>query len=94
LCATVEGDTVAGMTQDQPVGFSIDDLLRDLTKPKRRRPRSSTSGSNDMDAAVRRAVRAELADVERALKALVTEVGRLRRSNEDLADKVARLARR
>jgi hypothetical protein len=46
-----------------------------------------------MDAALRRAVRAELDDVERALKLLATEIGKLRRANEDLADKVARLKR-
>lgn len=77
---------------DQPVGFSldIDDILKDLTKPKRRR-RTTASTSNDMDSAVRRAVRAELADVERAVKALTAEVIKLRRANEDLAKKVARL---
>ena len=46
-----------------------------------------------MDAAVRRAIRAELADVERALKQLAEEVVRLRRANEELADKVARSLR-
>lgn len=76
-----------------PVGFNLDfdQVLRDLTKTKRRRTRPAT---NDMDAAVRRAVRAEMDDVERALKALVAEVARLRRANEELADKVARLAKR
>ena len=79
---------------DQPVGFNldIDDILKDLTKPKRRR-RPASSTSNDMDAAVRRAVRAEIADVERALKALTAEVVKLRRANEELAKKVDRLAR-
>jgi hypothetical protein len=47
-----------------------------------------------MDAAVRRAIRAELADVERALKLLAEEIVRLRRANEDLADKVTKLTRR
>jgi hypothetical protein len=47
-----------------------------------------------MDAALRGAVRAELVDVERALKLVATEVVRLRRANEDLADKVAKLTRR
>jgi hypothetical protein len=76
-----------------PVGFNLDfdQVLRDLTKTKRRRTRPAT---NDMDAAVRRAVRAEMDDIERTLKALVAEVARLRRANEDLADKVARLAKR
>jgi hypothetical protein len=76
---------------DEPAGFSIDigDILGDLTKPRRRRASTST-----MDAALRRAVRVELADVERALKQLAAEVVRLRRANEDLADKVARLTRR
>ena len=78
---------------DQPVGFDIDigKILRDtgLTGTKRRRPSTTTA-----DAAIRRAVRAELAGVERALKTLATEVARLRRANEDLADKVARQAKR
>jgi hypothetical protein len=46
-----------------------------------------------MDAALRRAVRAELAGVERALKDLAVEVGKLRRSNDDLAARVARLSK-
>jgi hypothetical protein len=81
---------------DRPAGFSLDieDILKDLANPTRRRRTTVSSSSNDMDAAVRRAVRAEIADVERALKALVAEVARLRRSNEDLADKVARLTKR
>ena len=76
---------------DEPVGFNIDigDILGDLTKPKRRRSSTTT-----MDAAVRRAVRVEMADVERALKQLATEVVRLRRANEDLADRIARLTKR
>jgi hypothetical protein len=75
----------------EPAGFSIDigDILRDVTKPRRRR-----SSTNDMDAALRRAVRVELADVERALKQLAAEVVKLRRANEDLAAKVARLTKR
>jgi hypothetical protein len=78
----------------KPAGFSIDigDILREATKPRRRR--TTRPATNDMDAALRRAVRVELADVERALKALATEVGKLRRANEDLAEKVARLTRR
>ena len=81
------------MSQD-PVGFSIDDLLRDLAKPKRRRRTTTSGGTSDMDAAVRRAVRAEIDDLERAVKALIAEVTRLRRSNEDLVEKVDRLTRR
>jgi DNA-directed RNA polymerase subunit F len=77
----------------RPAGFSIDigEILREATKPRRRR--RTTSSSNDMDAALRRAVRVELADVERALKQLAEEIVRLRRANEDLAAKVARLSR-
>jgi hypothetical protein len=85
---------------DQPLGLNLDigKILRDATKPTRRRTtrsRTTTSrSSNDMDAAMRRAVRAELADVERALRQLADEVVRLRKSNEALADKVARLTRK
>ena len=84
-------------TEGQPLGFNIDigEILKEVTKPKRRR-RSSTSrssGAGDVDAAIRRAVRVELADVERALKQLAEEVVRLRRANEDLAEKVARALR-
>jgi hypothetical protein len=83
-------------SDDQPLGLSIDigKILDEVTTPKRRR-RSSTSSrsSNDMDAAMRRAVRAELGDVERALRDLAEEVVRLRRAQEALADKVAKLAR-
>ena len=81
-----------GMTD--PVGFNLDfdQVLRDLTKTRRRR--TTRPATNDMDAAVRRAVRAEMDDVERTLKALVAEVARLRRANEDLVDKVARLTKR
>ena len=78
---------------DEPLGFDIDigKILRDtgLTGTKRRRPSTTTA-----DAAIRRAVRAELAGVERAIKALATEVARLRRANEELADKVGRQTRR
>lgn len=77
----------------QPFSIDIGEILREATKPRRRR-RTAASSSNDMDAALRRAVRVELADVERALKLLATEVGKLRRANEDLADKVARLTKR
>jgi class 3 adenylate cyclase len=81
----------------KPLGFSIDigDILREATTPKKRttRRRTTTTSTNDMDAAMRRAVRAELKDVEQALRELATEVVRLRRANEALADKVARLSR-
>jgi hypothetical protein len=85
-------------TESQPLGFNIDigEILKEVTKPKRRTRRSSTSrasGAGDMDAAIRRAIRVELADVERALKQLAEEVVRLRRANEDLAEKVARALR-
>lgn len=87
---------------NEPLGFNIDigEILRDagVTGPKRRtRRRSSTttrSSASDMDAAVRRAIRVELADVERALRDLAEEVVRLRRANERLADQVAKLDRR
>ena len=85
-------------TDDQPLGFNIDiaDILEGVTnatkKPRRRRTSTSRSGS-DMDAALRRAVRAELVDVERALKQLAEEVVRLRKANEALAAKVAKLTR-
>jgi hypothetical protein len=85
---------------NEPLGFNIDigEILRDagVTGPKRRtRRRSATTraGSSDMDAAVRRAIRVELADVERALRELAEEVVRLRRANERLADQIARLDR-
>lgn len=79
----------------KPVGFNIDigEILRDATKPRRRRTATRTTRSNDMDAALRRAVRVELAGVERALKDLAVEVGKLRRSNDDLAARVARLSK-
>jgi hypothetical protein len=72
-------------------------LSKDVTGTRRRTTtrRSTTRASTtDMDAALRGAVRAELVDVERALKLVATEVVRLRRANEDLADKVAKLTRR
>jgi len=78
---------------DEPVGFSldIDKILRDVGAGTRRRRRPAT---NDTDAAIRRAVRAELVDVERALKSIAIEVARLRRANEDLAEKIGRLTKR
>jgi hypothetical protein len=85
-------------TDDEPRGFSIDigEILKDVAGAKRRttRRRSTTRSSNDMDAALRRAVRVELADVERALKLLADEVVRLRKANEALAAQVAKLAKR
>ena len=85
-------------TDDQPLGLSIDigKILKDVTEPKRRTTRSrstSSRSSNDMDAAMRRAVRAELGDVERALRDLAEEVVRLRKAQEALAAKVAKLSR-
>ena len=80
--------------ETKPLGFSIDidEILKDVAGARRRttRRRSTT----DMDAALRRAVRAELVDVERALRLVAAEIVRLRRANEDLADKVAKLTRR
>ena len=84
--------------ETKPLGFSIDidEILKDVAGSRRRTTRRSTTraSTTDMDAAQRRAVRAELVDVERALKLLATEIVRLRRANEDLADKVAKLTRR
>ena len=85
-------------TDDQPLGLSIDigKILKDVTEPKRRTTRSrstTTRSSNDMDAAMRRAVRAELGEVERALRDIAEEVVRLRKAQEALADKVAKLGR-
>jgi len=78
---------------DEPVGFDIDigKILRDtgIGRTRRRRPSTTTA-----DAAIRRAVRVELEGVERALKTLAEEVVRLRRANEDLADRIARLTKR
>ena len=86
---------------EQAHGFSIDigEILKDVAgtrrRPTTRRSRSTTrSSSSDMDAAVRRAVRAELEDVGTALRHLADEVVRLRRANEDLAAKVDKLTRR
>ena len=86
---------------NEPLGFNIDigEILRDagVTGPKRRTKRRTTTtraSSSDMDAAVRRAIRVELADVERALRELAEEVVRLRRANERLADQIAKLDRR
>ncbi len=91
---------------DEPLGFNLDigKILRDATaQPKRPRRstgtrkattrRATTASSSDMDAAMRRAVRAELTDVTRAIKTLAEEIVRLRRADDELADKVDRLAR-
>lgn len=84
--------------ESKPLGFSIDigEILKDVTGTRRRSTtrRSRSTASNDMDAAVRRAVRAELADVGKALRQLADEVVRLRRANEALAAKIDRLTRR
>jgi hypothetical protein len=82
--------------ETKPLGFSIDigEILKDVASSGTRRRRTTRSRSTtDMDAALRRAVRAELVDVEKALKLIATEMVRLRRANEALADKVAKLTR-
>ena len=85
------------MTDDQAHGFSIDigEILKDVAGTRRRttRRKSTTSSSNDMDAALRRAVRVELADVERSLKLLADEIVRLRKANEALAARIAKLTK-
>ncbi len=84
----------------QPLGFSIDigAILKDVAGTRKRtttrRSTTSRTSSTDMDAAVRRAVRAELQDVGKALRQLADEVVRLRRANEALAAKVDKLIRR
>lgn len=83
---------------EKPLGFNIGDLgrvLEDAVTPTRRRRTSTgrSTRSNDMDAALRRAVRAELADTSRAIRDLADEVARLRKSNDDLVAELARLAR-
>jgi hypothetical protein len=81
----------------KPLGFSIDigEILKDVTGTRRKTTRRSRStSSSDMDAAVRRAVRAELTDVGKALRQLADEVVRLRRANEALGAKIDRLTRR
>ena len=88
-------------SDSKALGFSIDigEILKDVAGTRRRtttrcRTTTSRASGTDMDAAVRRAIRAELADVERALKLLAAEVVKLRRANEDLADKVDKIGRR
>ena len=84
--------------ESKPLGFSIDigEILKDVSGTRRKTTtrRTRSTSSSDMDAAVRRAVRAELADVGRALRQLADEIVRLRRANEDLADKISKLTRR
>jgi hypothetical protein len=84
------------MASDEPRGFSLDieKILKDVTGTRRRTSRSRSASSSDMDSALRRAVRVELADVERSLKLLTEEVVRLRKANDSLAAQVAKLARR
>ncbi len=84
------------MTADEPRGFSldIDKILKDVTGTRRRSSRSRASSSSDMDAALRRAVRVELADVERSLKLIADEIVRLRKANDALATAVAKLTKR
>jgi predicted nucleic acid-binding Zn-ribbon protein len=88
---------------DNPIDLDdIGKILGEVLKPSRRRTsstrRKSTtrarSSSSTMDAAMRRAVRVELEDTNRAIRELTEEVARLRRANETLADKVARLTGR
>jgi len=84
------------MASDEPRGFSIDieKILKDVTGTRRRTSRRRSTSSSDMDAALRRAVRVELGDVERSLKLLADEVVRLRKANEALATQIAKLAKR
>jgi uncharacterized membrane protein len=91
---------------DNPIDLDdIGKILNEVLTPSRRRTTGtrrkstssrsrSSSSSSTMDAAVRRAVRAELEDVTRALRDLTDEVERLRRANEALADKIARFTGR
>ena len=53
--------------ENKPLGFSIDidEILKDVAGSRRRTTRRSTT---DMDAALRRAVRAQHGGVERGLK--------------------------
>lgn len=85
----------------KPLGFSIDigEILKDVAGARRktttrRRTTASRSSTTDMDAAMRRAVRSELGDVERALELLADEIVRLRKANEALAARVAKLTKR
>ena len=92
----------------QPAAFSIDigEILRSAGAATRKRStsrtrRTSATGGRTAsaeDAAMRRAVRLELnpfaADMERAIRDLAEEVGRLRKANDDIAAKIDRLTRR
>ncbi|HEY3335699.1 MAG TPA: hypothetical protein VGK16_10755 [Candidatus Limnocylindrales bacterium] len=82
-------------TNDELGFIDIGKILRDVTEPPKRRRRTTrtTSSTSDADAAIRRAVRAELDDVKRGLRDLAEEVVRLRRANEALAKEVAKIAR-
>jgi predicted nucleic acid-binding Zn-ribbon protein len=84
------------MASDEPRGFSldIDQILKDVTGTRKRTTRRRSTSSTDMDSAVRRAVRAELGEVEKSLRLIADEVVRLRKANEALAAEVARLAKR
>ena len=85
---------------DKPLGFNLDDLgkvLEDAVTPTKRRrtttSRARSTSTNDMDAALRRAVRVELEDTNRAIRDLTDEVARLRKANDDLLARLARLAK-
>lgn len=80
-------------TNDELGFIDIGKILKEATAPPKRRRRTTTSSGSDADAAIRRAVRAELDDVKRGLRDLAEEVVRLRRANEALAKEVAKLAR-
>lgn len=81
-------------TNGDELGFiDIGKILKEATAPPKRRRRTTTTSGSDADAAIRRAVRAELDDVKRGLRDLAEEVVRLRRANEALAKEVAKLAR-
>ena len=54
---------------------------------------AATNRPDLMDAALRRAVSVELEDTNRAIRELTDEVTRLRKSNENLVAKLARLAK-
>jgi hypothetical protein len=90
---------------DNPIDLDdIGKILGEVLSPPKKRAsttrrrsattRSRTTSGSDMDAAVRRAVRAELEDTNRAIRELTDEVARLRRANEALATKVTRLTGR
>jgi transcriptional regulator with XRE-family HTH domain len=93
------GDEAALGLVGNALRISLDDLFgrkRRRTTPRGRttttRRSTTRSGAGDMDAAVRAAVRAEMAPLERLLRDLVAEVTRLRRAEEDTAARLGRLA--